>query len=119
MVVVHVGRNRVDDLGWGDVRGEFQNALDGLGSARFGPPELPEQMSLDFLDDGVGTATSSLPSMAISRMRFGLPPNSSAGKVDVGIERDALHRPRCSAWDSAIRRGISSLIPRSSARCRP
>ena len=37
--------------------------------------------------------------------------------LDVGIERDALHRPRCSL-DSAIRRGMSSsVIPSSLARC--
>ena len=73
-VVVGIGRDGVDGLRGRDVLREFRDALDGLRRARFRPPELPQQMPTDFLNDWIGDRD--LPSMAISRTRFGLPPNT-------------------------------------------
>ena len=75
-VVVGIGRDGVDGLRGRDVRSEFRDALDGLRRARFRPPELPQQMPPDFLNDWIGDRDLDFPVDGDFEDRFGLPPNT-------------------------------------------
>ena len=60
-VVVGIGRDGVDGLGGCGMLRKFRDALDGLWRARFRPPELPQQMPSDFLNDWIGDRDLDLP----------------------------------------------------------
>jgi len=82
-VVVGISRDGVDGLRGRDLLREFRDALDGLRRARFRPPELPEQMPTNFLNDWIGDRDLDLPVDGHFEDAFWLAAEHEAGEVDV------------------------------------